>query len=64
VALLFKAPVEALPLVVLLPLQLPEALQFVALVELQVKVLASPAATVEGVALMLIAGAGVTSAGP
>lgn len=45
-----SGPVEALPEVALLPLQLPEAAQAVALVDDQVSVAAAPESTVDGTA--------------
>jgi hypothetical protein len=54
-----KAGVVSLPLVALLPVQPLEAVQAVALVELQVSVDAPPLATLVGLALSVIVGAGV-----
>jgi len=53
-----SAPVDWLPLVALLPLHPPEAVQAVALVELQVRVEAAPLVTVVGFALNDTVGAG------
>lgn len=52
----FRAPVDELPLVALVPLQAPLALQAVALVELHVKVDDWPELTVVGEALILTVG--------
>jgi hypothetical protein len=53
-----SAPVEALPLVDLAPLQPPEAVQEVALVELQTSMLAVPVPIVIGLALSATVGFG------
>ena len=55
----FRAPVEVELLRGSVPLQAPEAVQEVALVEFQVRVAAEPAVTDVGVALRLTVGAGV-----
>jgi hypothetical protein len=54
------APVKAVPPVGLLPVQPPEAVQVVALVELQVRVEAPPLATLAGLAVNATVGAGTT----
>ena len=51
-----RVPVLCVPLVVLVPLQPPEAVQKVALVELQVKVEAAPRATETGFAARVTVG--------
>ena len=51
-----SAPVEADPDVVLLPVQLPDAVQAVALVDVQVSVDESPDATVVGTAVIVSVG--------
>ena len=51
-ALAVRAPVDCEPLIALLPDQAPEAVQEVALVDVQVKVELPPLATVPGLALM------------
>ena len=53
-----SAPVDWLPLVALAPLQPPEAVQPVALVELQVRVEDPPLATFIGFAVSVTVGAG------
>lgn len=53
-------PVEVLPLVAWLPLHPPEAVQVVALVELQVSVEAPPIGTLFGLAVRVTVGAGTT----
>ena len=55
-----RAPVLCVPLGDLVPLQPPEAVQEVALVELQVKVEAAPRATEIGFAVRVTVAAGVT----
>ena len=57
-ALALSAPVDSLPEVALAPLQAPLAVQEVALVADQLRVLAWPAAIVAGLALKLSVGAG------
>jgi hypothetical protein len=52
------APVEVLPLVGLVPLQPPEAVQEVAFVVLQTRVAALPLVMLAGLALRVTAGAG------
>ena len=59
-ALAESAPVPWVPLVLLAPLQAPEAVQDVALVVDQVSVLASPTSTLVGEALIDTVGAGAT----
>jgi hypothetical protein len=54
------APVLCVPLVPFVPLQPPEAVQDVALVELQVSVEAAPLATEVGFAVNVTVGAGTT----
>ena len=53
-------PVLCVPLVALLPLQLPDAAHEVAFVELQVSVDAAPLATDVGFAVSVTVGAGTT----
>jgi hypothetical protein len=53
-------PVPCVPLVALLPLQLPDAAHEVAFVELQVSVDAAPLATEVGFAVRVTVGAGTT----
>jgi hypothetical protein len=60
VVVVVKAPVEAVPLVALVPLQPPDAVQLVALVELQVRFEAPPVTTVVGLAVNVVVGAGAT----
>ena len=55
-----SAPVLAVPLVALAPVQPSEAVQTVALVVLQVRVEADPLATLVGLAEIVIVGAGTT----
>jgi hypothetical protein len=55
-----SAPVLCVPLVALLPLQLPDAVHEVAFVELQVSVDAAPLATDVGFAVNVTVGAGTT----
>lgn len=55
--LALRAPVDRLPLVAWVPLQPADATQDVALVVLQVKVAASPVATVAGTACSITVGA-------
>jgi len=52
-----SAPVNSLPLVALLPLQPPEAVQLLALVELQVRAAACPLETAVGSAERVTVGA-------
>jgi hypothetical protein len=59
VAAAFSAPVLSLPETAFAPLQPPVAVQAVALVLVQVNVLAPPAATVSGLAVSVTTGAGV-----
>jgi len=54
-----RGPVDCEPLVALVPLQPPEAVQVVELVELQVSDVASPLATVEARAVSVTVGAEV-----
>ena len=54
--MVLSAPVLALPLVDLLPLQAPRAVQELALVEDQVKVLLEPSETLPGEALRDVVG--------
>ncbi len=63
VEVMVSGPVDSEPLVALLPLQAPEALQLVALVLLQVKVLDSPLLIVAGEAERLTVGAGFGGGG-
>jgi hypothetical protein len=56
VALAVRAAVESEPLTGMLPDQAPEAVQEVALVDVQIKVELLPLATVLGLALMLTVG--------
>jgi hypothetical protein len=56
-----RLPVLCEPLVALLPVQPPEAVQDVALVEDQVRVEVAPLATVLGLAVRVTAGAGVVT---
>jgi hypothetical protein len=60
VVLAVSAPVDCEPLVARTPVQPPEAMQAVALVELQVSVLLPLSATVSGLADRLTVGGGVT----
>ena len=60
-ALAFSAPVERDPLVAWLPLQPPEAVHEVALVDDQDSVELAPLATVLGLALKLTVGAGAVA---
>lgn len=53
-----SAPVDWLPLVALLPLQPPEAVQLVALLEFQARVDDPPSLTAVGFALSVTDGAG------
>jgi hypothetical protein len=53
-----SAPVEALPLVDLAPLQLPEAVHEVAFVELHVSTAAVPVPIIVGLAVSVTVGAG------
>jgi hypothetical protein len=53
-----SAPVEALPLVDLAPLQLPEAMHEVAFVELHVSTAAVPVPIIVGLAVSVTVGAG------
>jgi hypothetical protein len=55
-----RAPTLCVPLVALLPLQLPDAVQDVAFVEVQVSVDAAPLATDVGFAVNVTVGAGST----
>jgi hypothetical protein len=55
-----SGPVLCVPLVALVPLQLPDAVQEVAFVELQVRVDAPPLATEAGFAVNVTVGAGTT----
>ncbi|HEX4151771.1 MAG TPA: hypothetical protein VHY75_06135 [Steroidobacteraceae bacterium] len=57
---MLNGPVLWLPLGASAPLQLPDAVQAVALVELHVKVDAAPLATAVGAALSVTVGAGTT----
>ena len=59
VAVALSAPVDWLPLVALAPVQPPEAVQLVALVELQVSVEDAPFAIEAGAAEIVTVGAGV-----
>ncbi len=59
--LLVSAPVLWLPLVASEPLQVPEALQLVALVELQVRVAVAPLATTLDEAVSAAEGLGVVA---
>lgn len=56
-----SAPVDWLPLVALLPLQPPEAVQLVALADVQLSVAALPLATLAGFAERLAVGFGATA---
>ena len=58
VAVALSAPVDWLPLVALAPVQPPEAVQLVALVELQVSVEDAPLAIEAGAAEIVTVGAG------
>ena len=55
-----RAGVGALPLVLVAPLQAPEALQWVALAEVQVSVAVPPPATAAGLALKVTVGSTFT----
>ena len=56
-----SAPVDCDPLVASVPDQPPEAVQEVALVELQVRVAAPPEATLVGLAVSVTVGAGAVT---